>query len=197
MINRLKERIKALEAEKKELNHKCEELAGQVYRAHNLQAQVDRQKEEIARLREKLGEQQITVKVTPIDKKRQTSSKRVNPVIELDSTKENAISMIQALEVKMTKKLSEEIESRDPEQVKMSIQAFEQYRASHNIKHQEACLLQMIKDEAQPNSESKTKPKPQSTKLDQRIVKSSNKLEEEKVSLEELSQLSSIFSDNK
>ena len=66
VVTRLQERIKKLEAENKELKRKCEALAGQVYRVHHLESQVERLQEQNEDLRAKLGEQEIAMKVTPI-----------------------------------------------------------------------------------------------------------------------------------
>ncbi len=74
VITRLQEKIKKIEAENKELKRKSEALAGQVYRAHHLQAQIERLQQENENLRAKLGEQEIAKKVTPIDKKRKPKS---------------------------------------------------------------------------------------------------------------------------
>ena len=181
-----KDRIRQLEAKIEELERQNKLLRGHVAEIHEL-------KDENQRLHNQLKEHlspTLNIKVVPINKSTVTTTDKTSNESEL-------ISTIKALEIKVGKKLREEIEGRDLEQVKLSIKAFEQYRASHDVKHQEACLLQMIKDEAQPNTRSKTKPKPQSTKPEQAVVKSSSELREEKVSLEELSQLSTIFNTDK
>ncbi len=181
-----KDRIRSLEAKIEELERQNKLLRGHLAEIHEL-------KDENQRLHNQLKEHLSptpNIKVVPINKTTVT-------ITDKTSDKNELISTIKALAIKVGKKLREEIEGRDTEQVKLSIEAFEQYRASHDVKHQEACLLQMIKDEAQPNTRSKTKPKPQSTKPEQAVVKSSSELREEKVSLEELSQLSTIFNTDK
>ena len=92
--------------------------------------------------------------------------------------------------LKVGTKLKEEIVNRDPEQVKLSIEAYKQYRDSHEIKSQEACLLSMICNEAEPNTENK----PIISKPQQKIVTVSDKPQKELVSLDKLKQLSSLFS---
>jgi hypothetical protein len=99
------------------------------------------------------------------------------------------IKSIKEMGLKVSKKLREEIRLRDPERVKLSIEAFKQYRDSHEVKSQEACLLSMIGDEAEPNTESK----PIITKSQQKIVTAFDKPNKELVSLEKLKQLSNIF----
>ncbi|WP_107667125.1 DUF6262 family protein [Cyanothece sp. BG0011] len=56
MVGRLKKRIQQLEEENKELKRKNEALAGQVYRVHSLQEQVERQKDLIVTLESRLKE---------------------------------------------------------------------------------------------------------------------------------------------
>lgn len=56
MVARLKERIRQLEQENSELKRKNEALAGQVYRVHYLQEQVERQQQTIEDLQTRLKE---------------------------------------------------------------------------------------------------------------------------------------------
>lgn len=73
VISRLKDRIHQLENVNQELRHKNEALAGQVYRVHHLQAQVERQQQTIVDLQKRLKvtcEQNTTAKVTPISSQR-------------------------------------------------------------------------------------------------------------------------------
>ena len=181
-----KDRIRKLEAKIEELERQNKLLRGHVAEIYEL-------RDENRRLHKQLKEHlspTANIKVVSINKSTVTATDKTSDESEL-------ILIIKALGIKVGKKLREEIAGRDTEQVKLSIEAFEQYRASHDVKHQEACLLQMIKDEAQPNTGSKTEPKAQNTKSEQTVVKSSDEPKEEKVSLEELSQLSSIFNNDK
>ncbi|MBW4533664.1 MAG: hypothetical protein KME09_06970 [Pleurocapsa minor HA4230-MV1] len=100
------------------------------------------------------------------------------------------INSFKEMGLKVTKKLREEIDNRDLEQVKLSIEAFKQYRDNHEVKSQEACLLSMICDEAEPNTESK----PIISKPQQKVVTAADKPQKELVSLDKLKQLSSLFS---
>lgn len=59
VVTRFQEKIKRLEVENKELKRKCEALAGQVYRVHHLESQIERLQEQNEDLRAKLGEQEI------------------------------------------------------------------------------------------------------------------------------------------
>ena len=56
VIARLKDRIHTLENENRELRRKNEALAGQVYRTHHLQEQVERQQKKIEVLQTRLEE---------------------------------------------------------------------------------------------------------------------------------------------
>ena len=73
IITRLKEKIQQLENENKELKRKHEALAGQVYRVHYLQEQVERQQQIIEDLHGKLKGEQTDSKVTPISSKRKST----------------------------------------------------------------------------------------------------------------------------
>ncbi len=73
IVSRFRERIKQLDEQNQELRRKNEALAGQVYRVHHLQEQVERQQQTIADLQARLKadyEQKDTAKVTPISSKR-------------------------------------------------------------------------------------------------------------------------------
>ena len=192
LISRLKERIKKLEEEKKELKRKCEALTGQVYRFHHLQSQVERLQQHNEDLRSKLDNQEIAKKVTPIDKKRQSQS-LITGNQNISSNKEPleaVLESIRVIGVKVNNKLREEILSRDIEKVKLSIEAYKQYRDSHDVKSQEACLISMICDGAEPNTESKAQVniKPQN-----QIYITQNKTKKKLISSEKLKTLSNIF----
>ncbi len=102
------------------------------------------------------------------------------------------INSIKEMGLKVGTKLKQEIANRDLEQVKLSIEAFKQYRGNHDVKSQEACLLSMICDEAEPNTESK----PIISKPQQKVVTAPDKPQKELVSLDKLKQLSSLFNQN-
>lgn len=100
-IERLKKRIHELEADLSEFRRKNEALAGQVYRVHSLQEQVERQKEIIETLENRLksaSQQATESKVIPLNKKSAVVSERIlgelNEIgIELNN---NLIKLIQA-----------------------------------------------------------------------------------------------------
>ncbi len=121
-------------------------------------------------------------------KAKKTSDNTKQATEDLES---EIIKSIKEMGLKVGTKLKQEIANRDSEQVKLSIEAFKQYRDNHDIKSQEACLLSMICDEAEPNTESKPIiSKPQQKK---KIVTATDRPQKELVSLDKLKQLSSLF----
>lgn len=108
---------------------------------------------------------------------------------EVTDPVDSIIELILDLEIKVGKKLKEEIANHEPEQVISSIEAFKQYRDSHDVKSQEACLLSMIREEAEPNTESKSKTK----KAQKKVVLTPNKPDKKLMSADSLKQLSNLF----
>ncbi|MCS6783179.1 MAG: hypothetical protein NZ482_08385 [Gloeomargarita sp. SKYG98] len=58
---------------------------------------------------------------------------------------------IERLGISLGVRLLREIEKHNPERVLKAIAAFEQYRARHPVTNPSGCLLQMIRDGAEPN----------------------------------------------
>ena len=182
-----KDKIRKLEAEIKKLKHQNEILRGHVTEIYEI-------RDENARLRNQLREltspnlaSKVVSITTPIKEKKATST----PTVTNNNTEESVIDSIKALSVKVSKKLRVEIANRDIEKVKLSIEAFRQYRDNHDVKSQEACLLSMIQDEAEPNTDSKTKAK--DTKLEQKIAKALDNPQKKLVDPNKLKKLSNIF----
>lgn len=137
-----KQRIQELVAENRELKRQNEQLRGHV-------AEIFELREECERLRTQL--RQLTspsplMKIVPI----QTTSKKVAPV-STDEMSEEIAQLIQQMGIKLGVKLKREIANHDPEKVKNAILAFGQYRNETPINNPGACLLVMIRDEAEPN----------------------------------------------
>ena len=131
-----------------------------------------------------INSQKATSKKVFKDKKTSSNIKQAT-----EDAQKTIINSIKEMGIKVGTKLKQEIRLRDPEQVKLSIEAFKQYRDSHEVKSQEACLLSMICDEAEPNTESK----PIISKPQQKIVTAPDRPNKELVSLDKLKQLSSLF----
>ena len=106
-----------------------------------------------------------------------------------EETPDIIINLIKEMGLKIGAKLKEEINNRDPQQVKLAIEAFQQYRNHHAITSQEACLLSMIRSEAQPNTSNEIVDKLSQTEID----KPSEESNQELVSLDKLKKLSSLF----
>jgi prefoldin subunit 5 len=178
-----KQRIHDLSATIKELKHQNEMLRGHVAEIYEL-------RDECQRLRTQLKElvsHSPSSKVVPI----QASVRKIVPSNQPE-TEETVVSIVESIKdmgIKVGNKLKQEINNREPEQVKYSIEAFKQYRDTHHVQSQEACLLSMICEEAEPNTESKPKAKnPQ-----QQITSTPNKSSKKLLSADSLKQLSNLF----
>ena len=181
-----KDKIRKLETEIKELKHQNEILRGHVAEIYEIRDENERLRTQLRELTSpNLGSKVVSI-TTPIKEKKATST----PTVTNNDTKESLIDYIKALGVKVSKKLRAEIANRDIEKVKLSIEAFKQYRDNHDVKSQEACLLSMICDEAEPNTESKTKV---SIKLSEKIVTAKDKSPKKLVDPDKLKKLSNIF----
>ena len=178
-----KQRIRDLEATIRELKHQNEKLRGHVTEIYEVRDENERLR---TQLRELISPASSS-KVIPIQAsaKNQTSS---SPPEAEDSTNSTIESIIE-LGLKVGNKLKEEIANHEPEQVQLSIKAFKQYRNNHEVKSQEACLLSMIREEAEPNTESRPKAK----KTQQKVVSTSDKPNKKLISADKLKQLSNLF----
>ena len=176
-----KDKIRILKEENRELKRQNEVLRGHV-------AEIYQIRDENERLRTHLKEITNTnssSKVVPI----QASAKKT---IQLSLSKnqesnEDIIELIQDMGIKIGNKLKQEISNRDPERVKSSIEAFKQYREGHPVKSQEACLLSMIREEAEPNTSSNL----EETK--KKVVSTPSKSQKKLIPPERLKQISNIF----
>ena len=178
-----RQRIRDLEANIKDLKLQNEKLRGHVTEIYEL-------RDENERLRTQLRELMSPVsssKVIPIKvlEKRKTSSS----MSEAEDSTESIIESIKELGLKVGNKLKSEITSRKPEQVQLSIEAFKQYQDNHEVKSQEACLLSMIREEAEPNTESKPKAK----KTQREVVSTPKQSTKKLMSPDKLKQLSNLF----
>ncbi len=195
-----KQRIRDLEATIKTIKHQNEKLRGHVAEIYEL-------RDENERLRTQLRELMSPVsssKVIPIQASGKKQARRdglggfphesspqevsSSPSEEKDSI-DSIIELIRTMGIKLGSKLKSEITSREPEQIRQSIEAFKQYRDSHNVKSQEACLLSMIREEAEPNTKSPPKTKKAQSKAISTLDKPNKKL----ISADSLKQLSNLF----
>ncbi len=181
-----KDKIRKLEEEIKQLKHQNEVLRGHVAEIYEIRDENERLRNQLRELTSLNPSSKVVSITTPIKEKKATSFSTVTN----NDTEESVIDSIKEMGVKVSKKLREEIANRDIEKVKLSIEAFKQYRDNHDVKSQEACLLSMIFDEAEPNTESKTQViiKPQ-----EKILTSKDKPQNKLISSDKLKKLSKIF----
>jgi predicted RNase H-like nuclease (RuvC/YqgF family) len=172
LTTKLKEKIAQLESENKELKRKHESLAGQVYRVHYLQEQVERQQQTIADLQTALKDQQLS-KVTPISSKRKAVvDDRIQA--ELDS-----------LGIELNPTLTKTIKSATEATVLDAIEALKDQLSKKDIPNPGGWLNQAIKD-----GWTKPEPAPQKpSKPEYPVVSASNQPTEELVSFDELSNI--------
>ncbi|MDJ0717604.1 MAG: DUF6262 family protein [Prochloraceae cyanobacterium] len=184
-----KDKIRKLEAEIKELKHQNEVLRGHVAEIYEIRDENERLRNQLRELTSPKPSDKVVSITTPIKEKKVTSFVTVTN----NDTEEPVIVSIKEMGVKVSKKLRAEIVNRDLEKVQLSIEAFKQYRDNHDVKNQEACLLSMICNEAEPNTESQVKVgiRPQ-----EKIIATKEKKERSNPKLigsEKLKKLSSIF----
>jgi hypothetical protein len=180
LTTKLKEKIAQLEKENQELKRKHEALAGQVYRVHYLQEQVERQQQTIVDLQAALKDQQLASKVTPISTKRKAViDDRIQA--ELDS-----------LGVELNPTLTKTIKSATEATVLDAIEALKEQLGKKDIPNPGGWLNQAIK-------EGWTKPElmpqvPQvSPKPAHQVVTGNERPAKELLGIDKLQQLSNIF----
>ncbi len=182
VVARFKERIKKLERENSELRRKNEALAGQVYRVHQLQEQVERQQQTIEDLQARLAEEQeqkSVSKVTPISSKIKVKvSDQVKA--ELDN-----------LGIQLNGTLTKKINASTEETVLAAIEALKDQLNRGEVKNPGGWLARAIEEgwtkaESIPQQQTVTQPE---------IFTASPKPEKELVSLDKLKALSRIFSE--
>lgn len=157
IIGRLKGRVRQLEEQNNELRRKNEALAGQVYRIHYLQEQVERQQQTIEDLQSRLKEafaQSSVAKVTPLA---QAKSRQLSDVIQEE---------LESLRIRLTENLNRVIRAHDEETVLLAIKAFRQYKETHKINSLASCLRRAIEEGWVPN-EALTPSTPEQDEFDQ------------------------------
>lgn len=177
VVTKLKERIAQLDKENQELKRKNEALAGQVYRVHYLQEQVERQQQLIADLQAALKDQQLASKVTPISTKRKAV---VDDQIQAE---------LNSMGVELNPTLIKTIQSATEATVLDAIAALKEQLSKKDIPNPGGWLNQAIK-------EGWTKPElvPQTTsKPERHVVTASTQPAKELLSIDKLQQLSTIF----
>ena len=178
-----KQRIRDLEATLKDLKHQNEKLRGHVTEIYELRDENERLRTQLRELMSPASSSKVIPIKTSGKKSISSSSSEAK-----DST-DSIVESIKELGLKVGNKLKLEIANREPEQVRLSIEAFKQYRDSHEVKKQEACLLSMICEEAEPNTPSRLK----ENKIRSKTVSTSNKPTKKLMSADKLKKLSNLF----
>ena len=177
LTTKLKEKIAQLERENQELKRKHEALAGQVYRVHYLQEQVERQQQTIADLQAAIKDQQLTSKVTSISTKRKATLDQIQAELE-------------GLGIDLNPTLTKTIKSATEATVLNAIEALKDQLRKKDIPNPGGWLNQAIKEgwikpEIAPQTSS---PKPA-----HQVVTAEPQPAKKSLSLDKLQQLSSIF----
>ena len=176
-----KDKIRKLEEEIRELKRQNEVLRGHVAEIYELRDENERLRNHL----KELTNPKPSSKVVPIQVSSKKSTQYCSP--NNQESNEDIVELIQDMGIKVRNKLKQEISNRDPERVKSSIKAFKQYREGHHVHSQEACLLKMIREEAEPNTSSNQK------KTQQKVISAPRKSQKKLISPEKLKQLSNIF----
>ena len=187
IIAQFKKTIQRLQSESEELKETNKALAGQVYRLHFLEEQVDRLEQQNDFLKKKLEEQnynkeQSSQKVTSIASKRKSTS--IIPNIP------NSVqSELEGLGIELNSTLSKTMKCTDESIILNAIEALKYELTKKDILNPGGWLNLAIQ-------EGWTKPETinqQSNKPEQKIVKATDKPQKEQVSLSQLKKLSNIF----
>ncbi|MEA5536981.1 DUF6262 family protein [Crocosphaera sp. XPORK-15E] len=191
IVGRLKKRIQQLEGENKELKRKNEALAGQVYRVHTLQEQVERQKDLIITLESRL-KASPKADVIPINRNvvdstynDPTPSSLMN-FMEIVEQESKAMGiMLNATHKKLIKKASEDI-------VINALEAVKEQLDKREIDNPGGLLTKAIKEKW-------TKAEPLIPQVNQQKPKvytsPSTEEEKERISPQDLAKLSNLFKD--
>ncbi|ACB53912.1 hypothetical protein cce_4564 [Crocosphaera subtropica ATCC 51142] len=177
MVGRLKKRIQQLEEENKELKRKNEALAGQVYRVHTLQEQVERQKDLIMTLESRLKEPP-KAEVIPITSK---AKPQVNEQIK---------TQLDELGIPLNTTLTKTIKGASEDTVLAAIEAVKYQLETREVDNPGGLLNKAIQEgwtKPEPNSVP-SPPKP-------KIYHPTDDEEKKKLSSKDLAKLSNLFKD--
>ena len=186
IVNRLKSRIKQLEAELTETKKLNQGLAGRVYRVSELEGMVERQRKHIEDLEARLSDCMKNKQSTPV-----TTSAKVTPISKKRKSQisDEIKSELEALEIELNSTLTKTIKAATEQTVFDAIEALKDQLTKQDIPNAGGWLNKAIKEGW---TKSETIPQ-QSNKPEQKIVKASDKTQKEKLSLTQLKKLSSIF----
>lgn len=138
-----RKRIQELEAQIHELRRQNELLRGHVAEVYELRDECNRLRQQL----QELTASKSAIKVVPL----QPPPTDPPPKTQVDNIPPDIIETIKGLGIKPGVRLLREISKHSPEQVRLAIAAFEQYRSKTAITNPGGCLLTMIQDSAKPN----------------------------------------------
>jgi Family of unknown function (DUF6262) len=186
-----KQRISKLEAEIKELKVQNEKLRGHVTEIYELRDECDRLRTQYRALTNPIPSDNVV----PIRSLSQKSTEHPSsPILDSDSPSESEIfELIDSIGIKLNSKLKQEITHHDLNTVKLSIEAFQQYRSKTAVANPEGCLLTMIRDEAEPNGQHTSESIDSISSINSDPTIRIQREPKELLSLDKLQELSNIF----
>ncbi len=183
IVERLKKRIHELEKDNSELKRKNEALAGQVYRVHSLQEQIERQQEIIETLENRLksaNQRKTDAKVIPLAKKSQIISDRI-------------LSELNQLGIQPNNNLKKLIISVPESDVLAAIEYYKYEQERTNIDNPGGWLARAIEGHWKKPDNLQQISKSEKSSQKQSIFSSPSQVDREFASLEELANISTMF----
>jgi AcrR family transcriptional regulator len=191
VISRLKKRIQQLEEDNKELRRKNEALAGQVYRVHALEEQVERQKDLILTLEARVKSPKADV--IPISRKAKptdsTSEVTKTPPIDF---KERVKQETESMGISLNTTHNRLIKKLSVEEVLNALEAVKDQLEKNDIENPEGLLTKALKEKwtkGKPSSPPETPQSEPETSESTPIVEDGKTL----VSSDKLKRLHSLF----
>lgn len=182
IVERLRKRIHELEADLNEIKRKNEALAGQVYRVHSLQEQVERQKEIIAMYENRLklsNLQDASEKVIPLNQKSKAISDRI-------------LEELNEVGIELNNNLTKLIKAATESDVLAAIEYYKYEQKITNIDNPGGWLARAIKGCWKKPDRQQTS-KPENISKQSEIFLSPTQVDRKFASLEELASISNIF----
>lgn len=186
-----RQRISKLEAEIRELKVQNEKLRGHVTEIYELRDECDRLRTQYRELTNPAPSNKV-VSIRPFSQK--LTEDRSIPTADLDPPSESEIfESIKSIGIKLNSKLKQEITHHELNTVKLSIEAFQQYRSKTAVTNPEGCLLTMIRDEAEPNGQHTFESFDSISSINSDPTIQIQREPKELLSLDKLQELSNIF----
>jgi Family of unknown function (DUF6262) len=189
-----RQRISKLEEEIRQLKGQNEKLRGHVAEIYELRDECERLRTQLRELTSPNSSSKVipikavAKEVSQIDHSQPESK----PNEDLPSVAE-LFELIKSFGIKVNSKLKQEIARHELSTVKLSIEAFQQYRSKTHVDNPEGCLLSMIRDEAEPNGQDHPETSKPKSSINQQSVNPTKEGQKKLVSPDKLKQLSNIF----